>query len=596
MIVGDQSLYSFIPDPYGMNSGIFKTFLMDADGQPVEIFNSIDFLVDASNEIQDETNVRNPPINGTENLEASFDFGSENGMVSVLLNSLQECTTTVSSTNSTFDIVTIGLDTVIKDESPSNINISFYNQSLQFFASPPNPPMDMFVHCKACIQQSEVIFVLDASGSVTASSFEEMKYFVVSLVELMQIGPEQVRIGLMTFETTPIVIFQLNEYPDSATIITNILGANFTGGLTYAGAALNKVRTSMLPLARPGVQRLVILLADGGSSDRVLLYEESDMLKADGVEILKAMEDSTVVFESNFFGTFGVSIMAIPPETIDFDEVFTNLDDKIADNPYVIAMNCILLAGLAIGTVIMRKLDLEDKRLWQYKPLADNIDSAAFSYYISVHTGFWSSFRLSSTPYIILKGWYGETMCRPLVDKAGLFRNLIRWRCSNFLLKTDVNLGPLTEVKIWHDNAGVNKSLFLDKVLISTGKLGETYVFFCNDWLSDSKGDAKTYRELYCAQSEFKDGNTLFSSITRFRLFDEHLLLSLFGRPSFSRFSRVQRLYCIASMMSLSFLASAMFFKADDTVHIHGVTIGPMKVTYKQVYVGLMTSVMTFPK
>lgn len=78
---------------------------------------------------------------------------------------------------------------------------------------------------------------------------------------------------------------------------------------------------------------------------------------------LKAIEDSTVVFESNFFGTFGVSIMAISPETIDFDEVFTNFDDKIADNPYVIAMNCILLAGLAIGTVIMRKLDLEDKRL-----------------------------------------------------------------------------------------------------------------------------------------------------------------------------------------------------------------------------------------
>ncbi|XP_071152223.1 polycystin-1-like protein 2 [Mytilus edulis] len=676
MIVVDQSLFTFVPDPYGLNSGIFKTFLMDADGQPVEIFNSIDFLF-ASNEIQDGTNVGNPSTNGTENLEASFDFGSENGMVSVLLSSLQECTTTVSSTNSTFDIVTIGLNTVIKDESPSNINISFYDQSLQFFARPPNPPMDMFVHCKACIQQSEVIFVLDASGSVTAPSFGEMKDFVVALVQLMQIGPEQVRIGLLVFSTTPSVIFHLNEFTDSATIITNILGANYTGGSTYTGAAFREVRTAMLPLARPGVQRLVIYLADGASSDTILLYDESDMLKASGVEIvgvgirsydyqefqtvtsdpdavyffpvpdfsaltdlstnmikqmcgglwtnltsneiragklsmyalnsadnkwerssdikLKAIEDSTVVFESNFFGTFGVKIMAISPETIDFDEVFTNFDDKIADNPYVIAMNCILLAGLAIGTVIMRKLDLEDKRLWQYKPLADNIDNATFSYYISVHTGFWSNFRLSSTPYIILKGWYGETMCRPLVDKAGLFRNLMRWRCSNFLLKTDVNLGPLTEVKIWHDNAGVNKSLFLDKVLISTGKLGETYVFFCNDWLSDSKGDTKTYRQLYCAQTEFKDGNTLFTSITRFRLFDEHLLLSLFGRPSFSRFSRVQRLYCIASMMSLSFLASAMFFKADDTVHIHGVSIGPMKVTYKQVYVGLMTSVMTFP-
>ena len=75
------------------------------------------------------------------------------------------------------------------------------------------------------------------------------------------------------------------------------------------------------------------------------------------------MEESTVVFESKFFGSFGASIMAIPPETIDFDNVFTDFDDKIAENPYVIAMNGILLAALVVGTVIMRRLDIEDKRM-----------------------------------------------------------------------------------------------------------------------------------------------------------------------------------------------------------------------------------------
>lgn len=131
-----------------------------------------------------------------------------------------------------------------------------------------------------------MIFVLDASGSVTAPSFEEMKDFVVALVQLMQIGPEQVRIGLLVFSTTPSVIFHLNEFTDSATIITNILGANYTGGGTYAGAALREVRTAMLPLARPDVQRLVIYLADGVSADTIVLYDESDMLKASGVEIV----------------------------------------------------------------------------------------------------------------------------------------------------------------------------------------------------------------------------------------------------------------------------------------------------------------------
>ena len=121
------------------------------------------------------------------------------------------------------------------------------------------------------------------------------------------------------------------------------------------------------------------------------------------------------------------------------------------------------------------------------------------------------------------------------------------------------------------------------------------YVFFCNDWLSDSKGDGKTHRQLFCAQSEFKDGNNLFSSLARFRIFDDHLLLSLFGRPTYSRFSRVQRLYCVAAMLSLSFLASAMFFRSGDNEHVHGITIGPVKITYKQLYVGIVTSVMTFP-
>ena len=55
--------------------------------------------------------------------------------------------------------------------------------------------------------------------------------------------------------------------------------------------------------------------------------------------------------------------MAIPPETIDFDDVFIDFDDKIAENPYVIAMNGILLAALVVGTVIMRRLDIEDKQM-----------------------------------------------------------------------------------------------------------------------------------------------------------------------------------------------------------------------------------------
>jgi hypothetical protein len=42
----------------------------------------------------------------------------------------------------------------------------------------------------------------------------------------------------------------------------------------------------MLPRARNNVQKLVMVLADGLSADRMLLYSEADSMKADGVEIV----------------------------------------------------------------------------------------------------------------------------------------------------------------------------------------------------------------------------------------------------------------------------------------------------------------------
>ena len=69
------------------------------------------------------------------------------------------------------------------------------------------------------------------------------------------------------------------------------------------------------------------------------------------------------IFESDFFGTFGLGIMVYPPETIDVEEVFVNFDEKVEDSPYVLIMNGVLLGALAVGTIIMRRLGQEDERV-----------------------------------------------------------------------------------------------------------------------------------------------------------------------------------------------------------------------------------------
>lgn len=136
------------------------------------------------------------------------------------------------------------------------------------------------------MQTADVIVVVDASGSVGESNFVEMKNFVSTLVMSMQVGPNTVRVGMMTFSTTPSVIFHLDEYYDHNAMVTEIMAAPYTSLLTYTGLAMEAVRTSMLPRARNNVQKLVMLLADGFSSDRMLLYSETDSMKADGVEIV----------------------------------------------------------------------------------------------------------------------------------------------------------------------------------------------------------------------------------------------------------------------------------------------------------------------
>jgi len=66
-----------------------------------------------------------------------------------------------------------------------------------------------------------------------------------------------------------------------------------------------------------------------------------------------------VVFKSNFMGSM-TSDLFIPPNTIDFDEVFDDLGAKTAENPYVLILVC-LIAGLYFILLIpIRRLDVRD--------------------------------------------------------------------------------------------------------------------------------------------------------------------------------------------------------------------------------------------
>ncbi|XP_033748129.1 polycystic kidney disease protein 1-like 2 [Pecten maximus] len=305
-----------------------------------------------------------------------------------------------------------------------------------------------------------------------------------------------------------------------------------------------------------------------------------------------SMASSTVTFKSNFLGTFGSNVFVIPPDVINFDTLFVDFASKLEDTPYVLAVNVGCLSLMVVLMIFLRYFDSKDLLKWEYLPLKNNPRQARYSYYLSFYTGFWSSSRLSSTAFIILKGSKGITGARAVKDgKRKMFE---RWTLGNFLLTTDRELGQLSEIKVWHDEQGDSPSWYLEKVLVYDQFNDEKYAFLCGQWLAPDRDDRKTRRTLYAAKAELKDGSILFGSNTRFNLFDDYLWLSLLSRPSASRFTRVQRCVCVFSMLFLSMLANAMWYRTSQGVQTYGIHLGPFSLTYKNIYVGCMASLVTF--
>ena len=121
------------------------------------------------------------------------------------------------------------------------------------------------------------------------------------------------------------------------------------------------------------------------------------------------------------------------------------------------------------------------------------------------------------------------------------------------------------------------------------------YTFLCGKLFASDPEIGKTYRTLCPAVNELENESILFNSLTRFKFFDDCLWLSLFGRPSFSRFSRVQRLICIMAMLFLSMVCNAMWFKGQEEDNSTGIEIGPFKLTYREFFVGITSSALTLP-
>ncbi|XP_053350350.1 collagen alpha-6(VI) chain-like [Clarias gariepinus] len=141
---------------------------------------------------------------------------------------------------------------------------------------------------QGCVQteEADIYFLIDHSGSIYPSDFQDMKKFILEFLLMFSIGPKQVRVGVVKFADNTTLEFRLNKYNDRASLERAVDSILQIGGGTKTGDALS----FMMPLFKEAektrgtkVQEILIVITDGKSQDKV--KEPAAKLRAQGVTI-----------------------------------------------------------------------------------------------------------------------------------------------------------------------------------------------------------------------------------------------------------------------------------------------------------------------
>lgn len=135
----------------------------------------------------------------------------------------------------------------------------------------------------------DLVFVLDASTSVTEPNFLVMKDFVKDVLENANIDDGHVRVGAIIYSNEDYLQFNLNEHQDKLSLFRAIDNIPYRYGGAYTASALYTMRTKMFRPNRGDrrdVQNVAILITDGASTIRPRrTMAEARRIKGAGIHI-----------------------------------------------------------------------------------------------------------------------------------------------------------------------------------------------------------------------------------------------------------------------------------------------------------------------
>lgn len=139
------------------------------------------------------------------------------------------------------------------------------------------------------VEEADVIFLIDGSGSIAEQDFEEMKKFMISIVEDFDISPSKVHVGVAQYSDKYRVEFALKTHRDKRALKDNIEKIPKLGGNTYIGNALTLTDATLLSpfgnnsRVKEGIRQVLLVITDGVSHDQVAIPAQT--LRKKGIDI-----------------------------------------------------------------------------------------------------------------------------------------------------------------------------------------------------------------------------------------------------------------------------------------------------------------------
>lgn len=123
------------------------------------------------------------------------------------------------------------------------------------------------------VNKRDIIFLLDGSVNVGNANFPYVRDFLVRLVESLDVGIDEIRIGLVQFSENPKTEFYLNTFLTKPDVIKRLTQLRLQGGsVANTGSALDFVLSNHFTEAAgsridENVPQVLVFLAAGPSAD-----------------------------------------------------------------------------------------------------------------------------------------------------------------------------------------------------------------------------------------------------------------------------------------------------------------------------------------